>query len=36
MGALSTPMTEQDIQRFIDAVDAVITEQRSSWESERV
>jgi len=36
MGALSTPMTEQDIQQFIDAVDAVVTEQRSSWESDRV
>jgi len=34
MGALSTPMAEQDIQQFIDAVDAVVTEQRPRWESE--
>ena len=34
MGALSTPMGEQDIQQFIDAVDAVATEQRSRWQSE--
>src|SRR5712692_7027804 len=32
MGALSTPMAEQDIQQFIDAVDAVVTEQRPRWE----
>jgi glutamate-1-semialdehyde aminotransferase len=31
MGALSTPMVEEDIQRFIDAVDEVIGEQRPSW-----
>jgi glutamate-1-semialdehyde 2,1-aminomutase len=34
MGALSTPMLEQDIQRFVDAVDAVVTEQRDRWELE--
>ncbi len=33
MGALSTPMLEQDIQQFIDAVDIVVTEQRDRWES---
>ena len=32
MGALSTPMGEQDLEQFIDAVDAVLTEQKSSWE----
>jgi glutamate-1-semialdehyde 2,1-aminomutase len=32
MGALSTPMLEQDIQQFIDAVDIVVTEQRDRWE----
>ncbi|HEV2141371.1 MAG TPA: aspartate aminotransferase family protein [Candidatus Dormibacteraeota bacterium] len=32
MGALSTPMGEQDIQQFIDAVDAVVAEQRPRWE----
>jgi glutamate-1-semialdehyde 2,1-aminomutase len=36
MGALSTPMIEQDIERFIDAVDAVVAEQRPGWESEQV
>lgn len=35
MGALSTPMAEQDIQQFIDAVDTVVSEQRPRWESER-
>jgi glutamate-1-semialdehyde 2,1-aminomutase len=35
MGALSTPMGEQDIQQFIDAVDAVVAEQRAGWESEQ-
>jgi glutamate-1-semialdehyde 2,1-aminomutase len=35
MGALSTPMTEQDIQEFIDAVDSVVAESRPRWESER-
>src|SRR6266566_4930577 len=34
MGALSTPMLEQDIQQFIDAVDTVVTEQRDRWELE--
>jgi glutamate-1-semialdehyde 2,1-aminomutase len=34
MGALSTPMAEQDIQQFIDAVDAVVAEQRPRWEAE--
>jgi hypothetical protein len=33
MGALSTPMLEQDIQQFIDAVDSVVAEQRERWES---
>lgn len=36
MGALSTPMTEPDIQQFIDAVDTVIGEQRPLWESEAI
>jgi len=31
MGALSTPMAEPDIQEFVDAVDAVITEQLPRW-----
>jgi glutamate-1-semialdehyde 2,1-aminomutase len=31
MGALSTPMGEQDIQEFVDAVDAVIAEQLPRW-----
>jgi glutamate-1-semialdehyde 2,1-aminomutase len=31
MGALSTPMVEQDIQQFIDAVDAVVAEQVPRW-----
>jgi glutamate-1-semialdehyde 2,1-aminomutase len=35
MGALSTPMIEEDIQQFIDAVDAVVAEQRPAWESEQ-
>ena len=34
MGALSTPMEEDDIQRFIDAVDVVVAEQRPRWEAE--
>lgn len=34
MGALSTPMREDDIQGFIDAVDAVIQEQLPRWKSE--
>jgi glutamate-1-semialdehyde 2,1-aminomutase len=32
MGALSTPMQEQDIQQFIDAVDGVVAEQLPRWE----
>ena len=32
MGALSTPMTETDIQEFVDAVEAVVVEQRPRWE----
>jgi glutamate-1-semialdehyde 2,1-aminomutase len=31
MGALSTPMEERDIQEFVDAVDAVISEQLPRW-----
>jgi glutamate-1-semialdehyde 2,1-aminomutase len=31
MGALSTPMGEQDIQRFVDAVEAVVAEQAPRW-----
>jgi glutamate-1-semialdehyde aminotransferase len=34
MGALSTPMEEQDIQEFIDAVDTVVAEQRPRWDLE--
>jgi glutamate-1-semialdehyde 2,1-aminomutase len=34
MGALSTPMVEQDIQQFIDAVDAVVGEQVPRWRSD--
>jgi glutamate-1-semialdehyde 2,1-aminomutase len=33
MGALSTAMDEPDIQQFIDAVDAVVGERRSAWDS---
>jgi glutamate-1-semialdehyde 2,1-aminomutase len=33
MGALSTPMEERDIQQFVDAVDAVVSELRPRWES---
>ncbi len=36
MGALSTPMAEQEIQQFIDAVDTVVAEQRPVWESATV
>src|SRR5258706_9269410 len=32
MGALSTPMSEQDIQEFVDAVDAALTELKPRWE----
>ncbi|HXC75480.1 MAG TPA: aspartate aminotransferase family protein [Candidatus Acidoferrum sp.] len=31
MSALSTPMEERDIQEFVDAVDAVISEQLPRW-----
>ena len=31
MGALSTPMDEDDIQEFVDAVDEVVAEQRKHW-----
>jgi glutamate-1-semialdehyde 2,1-aminomutase len=31
MGALSTPMGEHDIQEFVDAVDAVLSEQLPRW-----
>ena len=34
MGALSTPMGEDDIQRFVDGVDAVVDEQRDRWLAE--
>jgi len=34
MGALSTPMTEEDIQQFIDAVDSVVAEQQPRWEAQ--
>jgi glutamate-1-semialdehyde 2,1-aminomutase len=34
MGALSTPMDEHDIQQFIDAVEAVVADQRPAWEPE--
>ena len=34
MGALSTPMEEDDIQQFIDAVDAVVAEQSPRWDAE--
>jgi hypothetical protein len=33
MGALSTPMGEQDIQEFVDAVDAVVAEQLPRWKA---
>ena len=33
MGALSTPMDEDDIQRFIDAVDAAVSELKPRWEA---
>ena len=32
MGALSTPMDEDDIQQFIDAVDATVGELAARWE----
>jgi len=31
MGALSTPMLEDDVQEFIDAVDVVVAEQKMHW-----
>ncbi|TMF70418.1 MAG: hypothetical protein E6I17_04025 [Chloroflexi bacterium] len=31
MGALSTPMGEDDVQEFIDAVDDVVGEQKMHW-----
>ena len=31
MGALSTPMTQEDLQAFVDAVDAVTTEHETEW-----
>ena len=34
MGALSTPMGEGEIQRFVDGVDAVVAEQRDRWLAE--
>jgi glutamate-1-semialdehyde 2,1-aminomutase len=33
MGALSTPMGEEEIQRFVDAVDAVVAEQLPRWQA---
>jgi glutamate-1-semialdehyde 2,1-aminomutase len=33
MGALSIPMGEHDIQEFVDAVDAVISEQLPRWKA---
>jgi glutamate-1-semialdehyde 2,1-aminomutase len=33
MGALSTPMGEEEIQRFVDAADAVVAEQLPRWQS---
>ncbi len=33
MGALSTPMGEDEIERFIDAADAVVAEQLPRWET---
>ena len=34
MGALSTPMGEDDVQRFVDAVDISLGELRPRWERE--
>ncbi|HET9781893.1 MAG TPA: aspartate aminotransferase family protein [Candidatus Dormibacteraeota bacterium] len=34
MGSLSTPMGEADIERFVDAVDGAVAEQRPRWFSE--
>jgi glutamate-1-semialdehyde 2,1-aminomutase len=33
MGALSTPMDEDDIQQFVDAVDAAVSELKPRWEA---
>ena len=33
MGALSTPMGEDEIERFVDAVDAAVAELKPRWES---
>jgi glutamate-1-semialdehyde 2,1-aminomutase len=33
MGGLSTPMGEPEISQFVDAVDTVVGEQRTRWES---
>lgn len=33
MGALSTPMREDDVQRFVDAVDTSLTELKPRWEA---
>jgi glutamate-1-semialdehyde 2,1-aminomutase len=33
MGALSTPMDEDDIQEFVDAVDVTVSELRPGWEA---
>jgi len=33
MGALSTPMGEEEIQRFVDAADAVVAEQLPRWQA---
>ena len=36
MGALSTPMGEDEIQRFVDAVDEVVAEQLPRWKARGV
>src|SRR5438270_913094 len=36
MGALSTPMGEEEIQRFVDAVDEVVAEQLPRWKARGV
>ena len=33
MGALSTPMGEEEIQRFVDAADAVVAERLPRWQA---
>ena len=33
MGALSTPMVEDDVQQFVDAVDASVAELKPRWEA---